>query len=153
MWSASSSGKFSYAATWNELRSKGNEVSWWKLLWFSLNIPRYSFIGWLAMHNKLPTRERMLKWGFTVDGNCVFCRNSLETRNHIFFECSFSKRLWRKIMALCLVSDPCFCWEDLLEWGVVHLKGTEMRDIVCKVAWWATGYSMWSQRNAIIHAG
>uniref|UniRef100_A0A2N9IBN2 Reverse transcriptase domain-containing protein n=1 Tax=Fagus sylvatica TaxID=28930 RepID=A0A2N9IBN2_FAGSY len=153
VWSASSSGKFSCAATWNELRSKGNEVSWWKLLWFSLSIPRHSFIGWLAMHNKLPTKERMLKWGFIVDGNCVFCRNSLETRNHIFFECSFSKRLWRKIMALCLVSDPCFCWEDLLEWGVVHLKGTEMRAIVCKVAWWATGYSIWSQRNAIIHAG
>jgi hypothetical protein len=109
VWSASSSGKFSCAATWNELRSKGNEVSWWKLLWFSLNIPCHSFIGWLAMHNKLPTKERMLKWGFTVDGNCVFCRNSLETRNHNFFECSFSKRLWRKIMALCLVSDPCFC--------------------------------------------
>ena len=72
---------------------------------------------------------------------------------YLRLECSFSKRLWRKIMALWLVSDPCFCWEDLLEWGVVHLKGTEMRDIVCKVAWWATGYSIWSQRNAIIHAG
>uniref|UniRef100_A0A2N9EPM6 Uncharacterized protein n=1 Tax=Fagus sylvatica TaxID=28930 RepID=A0A2N9EPM6_FAGSY len=43
--------------------------------------------------------------------------------------------------------------KDLLEWGVVHLKGTEMRAIVCKVAWWATVYSLWSQRNAIIHAG
>ena len=109
VWTASNSGKFSCDTTWSELRVKGSEVNWWKILWFSHNIPRHSFIGWLAIKNKLPTRERMLKWGFTVDGNCGFCRNSLETRNHIFFDCSFSQRIWRRIMALCLVSDTSFC--------------------------------------------
>ena len=37
-------------------------------------------------------------------------------------------------MALYLLFDPCFCWEDLLEWGVVHLKRKEMRATMCKVA-------------------
>jgi hypothetical protein len=90
VWTASNSGKFSCATTWSELRVKGSEVNWWKILWFPHNIPQHSFIGWLAIKNKLSTRARMLKWGFTVDGNCGFCRNSLETRNHIFFDCSFS---------------------------------------------------------------
>ncbi len=56
-------------------------------------------------------------------------------------------------MALYLLFDPCFCWEDLLEWGVVHLKRKEMRATMCKVAWWAIVYSLWSQRNVVIHAG
>ena len=115
LWSASSFGRFSCAATGNKLRTKGNEVNWWNLIWFSLNIPRHSFIGWLAILNKLPTKERMLKWGFNVDGNCVFCRNAIETRNHIFFDYSFSKKIWRNVMALCLISDPQFCWEHLVE--------------------------------------
>ena len=34
----------------------------------------------------------------------------------------------------------------------MHLKGTKMRAIVCKEAWWATVYSLWSQRNVIIQA-
>ena len=57
LWSVSSSGRFSCAATWNELRTKGNEVNWWNLIWYSLNIPRHSFIGWLAILNKLPLKR------------------------------------------------------------------------------------------------
>jgi hypothetical protein len=95
----------------------------------------------------------MLKWGFNVDGNCVFCRNAIETRNHIFFDCSFSKRIWRNVMALCLISDPQFCWEHLVEWGSMHLKRKGLRANLCKLAWWATVYYLWSQKNALLHAG
>ena len=42
---------------------KGQVVSWWRLLWFDLTIPRHSFTRWLAMKNKLPTKERMIQWG------------------------------------------------------------------------------------------
>ena len=33
------------------------------------------------------------------------------------------------------------------------LKGKGMRAIVCKLAWWATIYYLWSQRNVVLHAG
>ena len=33
------------------------------------------------------------------------------------------------------------------------LKGKEMRATVCKLAWWATIYYLWSQRNVVLHAG
>jgi hypothetical protein len=45
IWSASSSGKFGYAATWEQIRSK-KEVSWWKLICFHDAIPYHGFIGW-----------------------------------------------------------------------------------------------------------
>ena len=47
-------------------------------------------------------------------------------------------------MALYLVFYASFCWEDLMEWGVVHLKGKSMRATICKLAWWATVYYLWS---------
>jgi hypothetical protein len=50
----------SCADTWKEIRMKGQVVSWWRLLWFDHTIARHSFIGWLAMKNKLPTKEMMI---------------------------------------------------------------------------------------------
>ena len=56
-------------------------------------------------------------------------------------------------MALCLISDPHFCWEHLVEWGTMHLKGEGLRANLCKLAWWAIVYYLWFQRNALLHAG
>jgi hypothetical protein len=75
---------------------KGQVVSWWTLLWFDHTIPRHSFIGWLAMKNKLPT---MIHWGFNGDSKCVLCNTYVENRDHIFFLCSFTKRIWKNIMS------------------------------------------------------
>jgi len=49
--------KFDCADTWNEVRAKGNKVEWWNLVWFSLAIPRYSFVGWMAILNKFQGRN------------------------------------------------------------------------------------------------
>ena len=124
-----------------------------EIIWFNQNIPRHSFIGWLAVQNKLPTRDRMLCWGPIGDSNCVFCRNVLESRDNLFFYCFFTKRIWVSVMRLCLVSNWLFSWEDLIEWGFSNLKGKGMRSNICRLGLWATVYHIWLQRNAIIHRG
>ena len=53
-------------------------------------------------------------------------------------------------MKLCLVSNAQFVWEDLIAWGARELKGKGLRVIACKLAWWATVYHIWLQRNAIV---
>ena len=49
-------------------------------------------------------------------------------------------------MSLCLISEPQFNWLDLVEWSVIHLKGTSLRAILCKLA------PEWRQKNAILCA-
>ena len=66
---------------------------------------------------------------------------------------ALSKRIWRNVMALCLIYDPQFCWEHLVEWGTMHLKGEGLRANLCKLAWWAIVYYLWFQRNVLLHAG
>ncbi len=56
-WTASSSAQFVCAATCDALRSKGAKVNWWRLIWFTHHIPRHSFIGWMALQNKHPTKD------------------------------------------------------------------------------------------------
>ena len=56
-------------------------------------------------------------------------------------------------MGLCLASSTPDNWDLLLEWGIKNLKGRSFRVTLCKIAWWATMYHLWQQRNARLHAG
>ena len=73
VWSLTAAGTFSCAATWQHLRNKQIEVLWWKLVWFHEIIPKHGCIGWLAIRKRLPTKDRMLHWGISVDPICQFC--------------------------------------------------------------------------------
>ena len=33
---------------------------WWQLAWFSKRIRKHTFVAWLAIHNKLTTKDRMV---------------------------------------------------------------------------------------------
>jgi hypothetical protein len=83
-----------------------------------------AFTGWLVMRNRLPTKKRMMNWGSVGDIPLVFfCRNGIENKDHLFFNCPFSKRIWKLVMGLCLISSPKTKLDDLVEWGINNLAG------------------------------
>ena len=86
--------KYSAAVIWNEIGPKQDKKDWHRLLWTSLMIPRHVIVVWMAILNRLPTLDRMSSWGLVQDGKCRLCQNALETRDHLFFACSFSKKVW-----------------------------------------------------------
>ncbi|XP_019262929.1 PREDICTED: uncharacterized protein LOC109240714 [Nicotiana attenuata] len=96
--------------------------------------PRYRFILWLAVQKRLATVDRLLKLGITVPTDCIFCRHSIETFNHLFFECPIAKSLWTK---LCLwlghkrnIGD----WEFELKWISKKAKSRAgINGIICCV--------------------
>ena len=67
-------------------------VYWWRLIWHSNRISKHAFICWLAIRDRLSTCYRLLSWGYKVI-LYVFYRRCIESRDHLFFECKFSKRL------------------------------------------------------------
>ncbi|XP_039001981.1 uncharacterized protein LOC120128362 [Hibiscus syriacus] len=78
---------------WGLIRSKGQIVTWHKLIWFPMHIPQISLIAWMALFNKLPTRDRLLKMGISTDNVCVNCSNSYESRDRIFSQCTMAVEL------------------------------------------------------------
>ena len=46
-----------------------------KSIWFSIVVPRYAFIGWLADRSRLVIQDRLLQWGYNGDTACIFCRS------------------------------------------------------------------------------
>lgn len=52
---------FLTSQTWNLTRVQSPKVSWFKGIWFPEATPKFSFLSWIAMHNKLATWDRILR--------------------------------------------------------------------------------------------
>jgi len=144
-------GSYVCAETWEALRVKAPTVSWWKVVWNPVAIPRHSFLLWLVFRDALVSKERMCRWGYAGDCLCPFCRSKLENREHLFFKCSFSTRLWKDLMASCLVSNPVEAWEAVVKWSVAALKGDSLKSRLCILSLGAVVCHLWKHRNDLIY--
>jgi hypothetical protein len=42
---------------------------------------------------------------------------------YVFFECSFTHRIWSQALVICMLPIQTFNWCDIIRWGVEDLKG------------------------------
>uniref|UniRef100_A0A803PDG0 Reverse transcriptase domain-containing protein n=1 Tax=Cannabis sativa TaxID=3483 RepID=A0A803PDG0_CANSA len=96
-----------FSPTWEK-------VPWSKEVWSRLNIPKHSFLLWLAMINRLKTRDRLFHHGYIAGADCIFCNNAAETTNHIFFECFVAAE----------------CLKQVKGWFGWHTTTTELTDLL-----------------------
>jgi len=135
-------GTYSCYETWDVLREKLPTVSWWRTVWFSKAIPKHSFILWLVFRDALPTKDRMSLWGYVGNLLFPFCYGCLESRDNLFFSCSFSSRVWKKVIAACFISNPRQEWEDIAEWSSAELKGESLWTTLCRLCLGASVYHL-----------
>ncbi|XP_022746304.1 probably inactive leucine-rich repeat receptor-like protein kinase At3g28040 [Durio zibethinus] len=55
----------SVTAIWDELRPKQMKVVWRRLIWCKMHVPKHAIIAWIAILNRLPTKDRLNAWGIT----------------------------------------------------------------------------------------
>lgn len=84
---------FSSKKTWLQLRTFSSSCEWSRGIWFSQSTPKYSFLVWVALRNRLQTCDRMQMWNGLVNPVCVLCNEANETCSHLFFSCRFSKQI------------------------------------------------------------
>jgi len=153
IWTISRSGSYTCADTWDFLRQKKIVVEWWSIVWFKFAIPKQAFLLWLTVRNRLTTGDRLLTWGFMGDTQCVFCRHCTESRDHLFFMCSFSARIWKECMTRCNILNPCFDWQDVIAEGCRSWRTKSMFGVVCRLVLSSSVYGIWRARNEIKHSG
>ncbi|XVE66529.1 hypothetical protein DITRI_Ditri08aG0086500 [Diplodiscus trichospermus] len=88
------------------------------MLWTAPIIARHEIIVWLALLNRLSTKDRLIAWGIRVDDLCVLCSEKMETRDQLFFEFNYSKQIWKTILALCGLDRDVMCWNNELRWAI-----------------------------------
>ena len=105
-WLPSSNGIFTVAATWEYIRAHKERVEWCPLIWFNKHIPRYSFVVWMAIKERLHTEDRLLQFGIVDDSCCVLCQQEEESHDHLFFNCKFANHI------LCLPTSLFLPWKS-----------------------------------------
>lgn len=141
---------FSSKETWEQLRSRSPLVPWFKAVWFKESVPRYSFITWLAMLGRLPTKDRLRSWGLNVPAQCVLCSTGLETHAHLFFDCAYSTSVGEAFATRFWPSPP----PGLLSISSWILQARtppfSSSTIIVKLILQAACYLIWQERNARI---
>jgi hypothetical protein len=61
--------------------------------------PKIHFFLWLVVHNKILTRDNIVKRQNIDDLTCVFC-NEPGTCNHILFDCVVARVMWDEVKNL-----------------------------------------------------
>ncbi|XP_074361033.1 uncharacterized protein LOC141701249 [Apium graveolens] len=87
---------------WYSLRSRKPQVAWFHFVWHKVKVPKAAFLLWLAIRNRLLTRDRMIRFGISTPIHCPLCLTDLESRDHLFFSCFYS----RIIISHCQVLVP-----------------------------------------------
>ncbi|XP_010555778.1 PREDICTED: uncharacterized protein LOC104825191 [Tarenaya hassleriana] len=122
---------FSSAKTWKQIRQSKPRVEWHSL----------------TMQQRLPTRDRLRRWGLQTDDKCVLCGVEEESHHHLFFECSYSVNLWLYFASCCWSSPPdnlydCHSW--ITQAGNDRGKN---REILSKLILQVTVHLLWNERN------
>lgn len=125
-------------------------VSAMSLPWFNQNIPRMSFIMWMAIKGKLPTLERIAAYRPLVVTSCPLCHGPPESIDHLFFKCSYSEAIWRQIIRKCRVVGIPHSWHLLIPWASSSWNGKSARSVVKRLCLAASVYFIWKERNCRI---
>ena len=148
-WLLSSTGRFTTKSAWEHIRVAKPQVPWKHIVWYSGNLPKASFILWLAVRRKLGTQDRLhnVPHGTT----CLLCNAQLETHDHLFFECQYSCHLWHIISLKGAFNTPSSTWGNLVEWISSRWKGKNLLIKSWKLCLSITIYHLWRETNRRFH--
>ncbi|XP_021996200.1 uncharacterized protein LOC110893398 [Helianthus annuus] len=143
---------FSSWEVWNNIRYREHVVSWLHMVWFKQCIPRHSFHLWMVIRNKLKTQDRMSVWeaGSATNLNlmcCPLCYHDRDSRNHLFFECSYAKEIWLSIRDMANMGNVNGRWEDIMLWMDQHSTRQPV-NVVSRLVVAAASYFVWQERNS-----
>ncbi|GKD48970.1 RNA-directed DNA polymerase, eukaryota, reverse transcriptase zinc-binding domain protein, partial [Tanacetum coccineum] len=137
---------FSTNQAWKDIRILNRIVQWWKVIWFSQNIPSYAFVSWMAMKNKLVTHDKLAVWYPGSVWNCSLCKKISDSHEHLFFECELSKEVWNNVLTMIQLKDLKdldSCKNQLPKLPVTN----NIWSIVRRLAFASTIYFIWKERN------
>lgn len=142
---------FSSKSTWNQLRVHVPSVDCSRAIWFKHSTPKYFFLPWLAIQDRLSTCDRMSKWDQSINTGCVLYSGAMETRNHLFFECAYnSAEVWGKLMKRVLKAQYMEDWIGLLQ-VLTAVNQLRAHNFLTRYVFQLAIHSIWKERNGRQH--
>ncbi|KAK4713122.1 hypothetical protein R3W88_019029 [Solanum pinnatisectum] len=83
-----------------------------------------------------------------INQQCKLCQNGLETRDHVFVCCEFTRAIWRKLMAW--IKWPIYTldsWDTHLKWIIEKARGNTLTAQLFKLMYAECSHAVWIERN------
>ena len=118
----------------------------WKRIWH-LKIPsKIRIFGWRACLNGLPTAENLKKRGINTSELCPCCEKEPESITHSLLRCEIAKKVWNCWWE-CPIDIPSSQWDFSDVALEILAQGTTMDP----EAYFVTAWSIWYNRNQVVH--
>ncbi|KAL0728812.1 hypothetical protein Bca4012_024905 [Brassica carinata] len=142
--------RFSTKRTWEQIRHCHHACNWSKGIWFTHSTPKYSFLAWIAVRNRLQTGDRMRLWNAGINTTCILCNEEEETCEHLFFRCMYTAQIWKTLAEGLLQNRFTTEWRDLI--AIITSPGlTPIKNFLVRYTFQAAIHTVWRERNARRH--
>lgn len=141
-------GQFSIKQHYQILLSGSRPVNWARYVWNRYSIPKHRLIMWLAIQNRLKTRQRLKMMNVCEDHQCLLCQQQQETVTHLLFECKFNELCISQVLQWLGVTWRTRSLDQLCRWSMNRYTGNRTRKMVLLSAIAATVYTIWRNRNS-----
>lgn len=145
MWDDVRCDKVKVSHIWQSLRHHASTVPWTKHVWHKLHVPRYSFLHWLIMYERVNTTDKLMDFGYIHSDNCFFCISGHETNAHLFAECPFFVWLITHTCGNRCVPPPSN-WSQWCNW-LINLDLRDINNCIILLCFQVVAYSVWHERN------
>ncbi|GAV69530.1 LOW QUALITY PROTEIN: zf-RVT domain-containing protein, partial [Cephalotus follicularis] len=142
----STGNSFSTKLMWQRIRARSAEVVWHKLVWHPVRILKHAFCLWVTLRRAHRTSDKWLVIGVLQTASCFFNYGEVESLEHLFFQCPFTNNVMA-VLAMCNVLRPISQWMDEVQWMLDHARGDKFPALVRKLAFAASVYHIWLERN------
>ncbi|KAH0703531.1 hypothetical protein KY285_017809 [Solanum tuberosum] len=139
--------KFSIKKLYQLLRGEYPKVEWRKLVCNTYACPKWSFILFLTLHERLLTKARLITWGSVEDNRCILCNDGNKDIEHLFFSCYYSGKIWQKVLRWQAIQKQTSGWNEEQRWAQDHYKGKLPEAEIFRLTLAANVYYIWQERN------
>ncbi|XP_021739498.1 uncharacterized protein LOC110705886 [Chenopodium quinoa] len=140
------SGTYRISQCYKWLQGAGTKVDWCKWVLNKFNIPKHSFILWLAMHDRHRTREKLWKYNACAEDSCLLCGAEIEDRQHMFFNCKYSQECVPRISHWLHIRIQNFYIDEVWKNWLKEVKDKVQHKVVLAVLA-VVVYHIWFARN------
>ncbi|GJY58003.1 RNA-directed DNA polymerase, eukaryota, reverse transcriptase zinc-binding domain protein [Tanacetum coccineum] len=150
-WSLEGSGLFSVKSSRNLIDDKYLPKADVPTRWVNVLPIKVNVFAWKVFLDSLPTRLNISLRGIGIPSIfCPVCNLAVESTTHIFFSCSVTRKVWRKVLIWWDLDDAIFhSYNDWILWLVNIRLPKQLKEFlegICYVMWWL----IWRFRNQLL---
>ncbi len=143
-WRWTTSESFSVKSLYTFLQDSGVREDRFTRLWQVRTPLKVKIFEWLLLRSRLPTKENLLRRGWSGDAGCVLYGNDMETADYLFLTCPTTRSLLLDVTlfkrALCSFLSARGLWDETSRKGG-SLRRRELETLI--TMWWV----IWKERN------